>query len=178
VPLLCVVLLALAVSAVPGLAAAAAPSARAGDGPGGNQTLAADLVASLNAARRANGLRGVRSNAALRRAALEHALSMAQDGYFSHSSANGDSASTRITSYYRVRSERSWSVGEVLYWASGNVSSDAVVGAWLSSPPHRAELLARRWRDVGVAAVYVPNAPGVYRGLNVTIVVVDFGVRR
>jgi hypothetical protein len=35
-----------------------------------------------------------------------------------------------------------------------------------------------RWREIGVAAVHEPDAPGVYEGREVTIVTTDFGVRR
>ena len=39
-------------------------------------------------------------------------------------------------------------------------------------------MLASRWREIGIAAVHVAAAPGAYRGLDVTIVGTDFGVRR
>jgi uncharacterized protein YkwD len=47
----------------------------------------------------------------------------------------------------------------------------------MNSPPHRANLLSPRWREVGLAAVHVGRAPGVYGGREVTIVTADFGVR-
>jgi hypothetical protein len=34
------------------------------------------------------------------------------------------------------------------------------------------------WREIGVSAVHEAQAPGVYQGLDVTIVTTDFGVRR
>jgi uncharacterized protein YkwD len=49
---------------------------------------------------------------------------------------------------------------------------------WLASPDHRANLMNPRWREIGVAAVYAADAPGVYQGLDVTIITTDFGVRR
>jgi hypothetical protein len=39
-------------------------------------------------------------------------------------------------------------------------------------------MLRARYREVGVGAVYARTAPGVYGGLDVTIVTADFGVRR
>ena len=69
-------------------------------------------------------------------------------------------------------------MGEVIYWQQGVASVAQVVSWWLGSSPHRAQLLARRWRDIGVGAVFVQNAPGVFRGRDVTIVVADFGTRR
>jgi hypothetical protein len=39
-------------------------------------------------------------------------------------------------------------------------------------------LLTARWREVGLSAVHVNSAPGVYGGNAVTILTADFGVRR
>jgi uncharacterized protein YkwD len=49
---------------------------------------------------------------------------------------------------------------------------------WLASPEHRANLMNPRWREIGVAAVHEAVAPGAFKGLDVTIVTTDFGVRR
>jgi uncharacterized protein YkwD len=38
--------------------------------------------------------------------------------------------------------------------ASGNVSADRIVTAWMASPGHRANILDRRLTRIGVAAVY------------------------
>jgi uncharacterized protein YkwD len=48
---------------------------------------------------------------------------------------------------------------------------------WLNSPPHRKILLTPRWREVGLSAVHTASAPGVYRGLEVTVLTADFGTR-
>jgi uncharacterized protein YkwD len=48
---------------------------------------------------------------------------------------------------------------------------------WLDSPPHRKILLTSAWREVGLGAVRALAAPGVYKGLDVTILTADFGVR-
>jgi hypothetical protein len=39
-------------------------------------------------------------------------------------------------------------------------------------------LLNPVWRDVGVSAIRVTSAPGVFEGDDVTLVTADFGVRR
>jgi uncharacterized protein YkwD len=98
---------------------------------------------------------------------------MGKKGFFSHSSAGGASFGHRLQSYYG-----SSVVGEVLYWQQGLAEARDVVSAWLASAPHRASLLTRRWREIGVAAVFVRNAPGAFRGRDVTLVVTDFGTRR
>ncbi len=48
---------------------------------------------------------------------------------------------------------------------------------WLASPEHRKNLVDPTWREIGVSAVHVAHAPGVYHGRDVTIVTTDFGVR-
>jgi uncharacterized protein YkwD len=48
----------------------------------------------------------------------------------------------------------------------------------MQSPPHRANLLDRSWREIGVSAIHFDSAPGDYAGGPVTIVTADFGVRR
>jgi uncharacterized protein YkwD len=48
---------------------------------------------------------------------------------------------------------------------------------WIGSPPHRANLLSRQWRQIGISAVAVARAPGVYGRRRVTIITADFGIR-
>ena len=47
----------------------------------------------------------------------------------------------------------------------------------MESPAHRANILTPRWREVGLSAVNVAAAPGVYGGRDVMIITTDFGVR-
>jgi uncharacterized protein YkwD len=58
------------------------------------------------------------------------------------------------------------------------VTPSGAIKLWLGSPEHRKNMLTARWREIGVAAVHVAGAPGVYKGMDVTIVTTDFGVRR
>jgi uncharacterized protein YkwD len=48
----------------------------------------------------------------------------------------------------------------------------------MNSPEHRANILTPRWREIGISAVHVASAPGTFKGLEVTIITTDFGVRR
>jgi uncharacterized protein YkwD len=103
---------------------------------------------------------------------------MAARGYFQHASFDGTAFWQRIQRFYGRRGFRTWSVGENLLWSSPDVGAARAVQMWMNSPEHRANLLARSWRDVGLAAVHVASAPGVYHGDAVTVVTADFGVRR
>ncbi len=138
----------------------------------------AGIARSINDIRAERGLRVLHRSARLARAARSHATSMGTKGYFSHSSLSGSDMGHRLQSFYPASSRGVYAIGEVLYWRQGHVNPDDVTAAWLESPPHRADLLAGRWRELGVSAVYVENARGVFGGRDVTIVVVDFGVRR
>lgn len=141
-------------------------------------SLQRSIIVQLNAVRRQRGLKPLRISGSLAAAALQHSREMAERGYFSHSSGNGESAAGRIARFYPLRRQARWMAGETLYWTAGTTSADGPIEAWLQSPVHRATLLNRQWREVGIGAVFVDSAPGVYAGSPVTIVTADFGARR
>jgi uncharacterized protein YkwD len=139
--------------------------------------LESNLLVDINATRRHRGLRPFRFSLKLTAAANQHSVSMARMGYFSHDSANGGAFWKRIASFYSYSGYRSWSVGENLLWSSPEISPGGALKMWMDSPEHRANLLDRSWREIGLSAVHVTNAPGVYGGDEVSIVTADFGVR-
>ena len=102
---------------------------------------------------------------------------MAAKGYFSHDSANDGSFFKRIASFYSYRGYSSWSAGENILWSSPDIDPAGALHLWMHSPEHRANLLNRSWREIGLGAVHTANAPGVYGGGEVTIVTADFGFR-
>jgi uncharacterized protein YkwD len=137
-----------------------------------------DVLARLNAVRRAHGLVQLTLSASLTRAAAQHSREMGQVGYFEHASADGSAFWKRIERFYPSQRTQYWSVGENLLWSSPDVDGAGALKLWLASPEHRANILTPRWREIGVAAVRVASAPGSYEGREVTIVTTDFGVRR
>jgi uncharacterized protein YkwD len=136
------------------------------------------VLVDINAFRRSHHLATLRLNARLTAAARTHTQEMAQQGYFAHDSADGGAFWRRIQGFYASSPWRYWSVGENLLWSSPDVSPQKALQMWLASPEHKANLLNPRWREIGVAAVHEAAAPGVFKGLDVTIVTTDFGVRR
>jgi uncharacterized protein YkwD len=149
----------------------AAPTARA--------AFAGSVVAELNRVRAVRGLGPLRSCPALTTSARRHSTEMGVRGFFDHDSADGTPFWRRIERFYADRGFRSWAVGENIFWQSpATLGAAAVVRSWLGSPGHRENVLSRRWRQVGVGAISVATAPGVYGGSAVTIVTVDFGSRR
>jgi uncharacterized protein YkwD len=135
------------------------------------------LLAQINAFRAAHGLVQLRLSGSLAVAAGAHSAQMARLGFFSHNSANGQSFSQRIAQTYSARGFRSWTVGENLVWGGPDIGAARAFRLWLSSPPHRANMLNPRWREVGLGAVHSTSAPGVYGGGAATIVTADFGAR-
>lgn len=135
-------------------------------------SIEASLLSAINHMRQARGLQPLSLSHQLARAADVHARSMAQLGFFSHTSADGTSASARVRRFYRGSA-----FGETLLWRSPNLTPQQALQMWLHSAPHRAILTSAAFSEIGLGAVRVANASGTYRGLNVTIVVADFGSR-
>ena len=136
-----------------------------------------DVLSAVNTFRAAHHLGQLRESRALDRSARAHSLEMGKDGYFAHPSADGTAFWRRIRHYYGARNYLSWSVGENLLWSSPSVSATGAMKMWIASPGHLANLLTPRWREIGISAVHVVDAPGVFGGRSVTIITTDFGNR-
>jgi uncharacterized protein YkwD len=136
------------------------------------------LLVQVNSLRAQHGLRPLRLAHGLSAAATRHSLQMAERGYFSHSSADGTAFWKRIQRLYPAKGFRRWTVGENLIWEAPELSATEALRLWMASSPHRANLLSRTWREIGISVVASPVAPGVYRGQTVMIATVDFGARR
>jgi uncharacterized protein YkwD len=160
-----------ALAAAPAPSAPGAPAARVG-------SLEQGVLTQINAFRRSHGLAALRISTALNRAASQHSQEMARDGYFAHESADGSAFDKRVGRFYPSARRAYWSVGENLVWASPDLDAAGAMQLWVNSPPHRENLLTARWREIGLSAVHVVAAPGLYGGRPVTIVTADFGVRR
>jgi uncharacterized protein YkwD len=171
---LLVALAALAVLATLGVAGG---QARVAAEPNLDPELEEQVLDELNAARKARGVVPLRRSGELTAAARAHAISMGRLGFFSHTSADGTSPTRRIASFYDVAGSSGWAVSEIIQWSQGDVSAAEALEAWLSSDHHRRQLERAIWREAGVGIVHVEDAPGVYGGRDVTILVVDFGRR-
>jgi len=141
-------------------------------------SLETGLVGKINSLRARRGLARLRLHERLGVAAFQHSQQMGRRGFFAHRSADGSSFAERVRHYYGPGGYRYWSIGENLIWSSTSLAPSAVVESWMRSPGHRTVLLDSRWRELGISAVQVEDAPGVYQGMDVTIVTADFGVRR
>jgi uncharacterized protein YkwD len=136
------------------------------------------VLVDINAFRVQHGLAKLRLNTQLTSAARAHSTQMAQDGYFAHESADGSPFWKRVQSFYSSSPWHFWSVGENLLWSSPTIDARGALKLWIASPEHKKNLMNPRWREIGVSAVHTAAAPGTFRGMDVTIVTTDFGVRR
>jgi uncharacterized protein YkwD len=146
--------------------------------PAAGRSLETGLLAKINALRAGRGLARLRLHEGLAAAALEHSRQMARRGFFGHRSADGSSFKARVQRHYGFAGYRYWAAGENLLWSSSTITPSAVVENWMRSDGHRTVLLDKSWRELGISAVSVEDAPGHYQGMDATIVTADFGVRR
>ncbi len=91
---------------------------------------------------------------------------MAARRYFSHTSPSGTTMGARIARSGYTRGGRGYVIGENIAWGTGTVSTPAsIVRSWMASPGHRANILSRRYREIGIGVVRrAPNgaAGGTY----------------
>jgi uncharacterized protein YkwD len=139
--------------------------------------LDAGVLEQLNEIRVDHGLVPLELSSALTASATQHTQEMGVDGYFEHTSFDGTVFWKRIQHWYASNRYAYWSVGENLLWSSPDVDAPQALQLWMNSPEHRANILAPRWREIGIAAEHFATAGGTYGNLPVTIITTDFGVR-
>jgi uncharacterized protein YkwD len=136
------------------------------------------LLEQMNDLRERRGLAPLRRSQPLSSAAHRHSTDMARNGFCGHDSSNGASFSSRLSRYYGRRAGwRRWTVAENVLCHPRRLTAAAALGAWLTSPGHRANLLSPQWRDVGLGAVNVGPSVREVAGGDAMVVTADFGMR-
>ena len=126
---------------------------------------AAGLLQAVNQTRAAHGLRPLRIDTTLVRAARSHSVQMLHGNVFTHGDFHG-----RMVEFHVVGP----TAGENLAWGSGAYAAAAtIVREWLASPEHRANLLRPGWTRIGI---------GIARGMFLgnggsSVVTADFAGR-
>lgn len=129
----------------------------------------------LNRERRQHGLPRLSVDPSLRRAARWHARDMVERRYFAHVSLGGSQPADRMRAAGYMGRARSWYVGENLVWGAGPFSTPVDrVRALMQSPPHRANMLGSRYREVGVWVARRAPVSAAYR--SGATYVLNFGV--
>jgi uncharacterized protein YkwD len=128
------------------------------------------MFCGINVVRHAYRLRPLRDNGTLNRSSLLKADAIRRCG-FTHTPCGMRFTRTfQSAGYFPART-----VGENLAWGQAGLGSPvSVLGMWLNSPGHRANLLSYRWRDIGIATLQ-----GTMFGRDgVTLWVTQFGRKR
>jgi uncharacterized protein YkwD len=135
-------------------------------------TLGNATLCLVNQERTSRGLKPLKANRRLSKAAARHARDMVARNYFSHDSLGGGDFVDRIRSAGYVQPRGLPSLGEDLAWGSGALGTpDAIVQGWMASPGHRANILFRNFREAGVGVAY--GDPGA--GQDGATYALDFG---
>jgi uncharacterized protein YkwD len=141
--------------------AALAPAA----GAAPQATAVTGLLQAVNATRAAHGLRPLKVDTTLVRAARAHSLEMLRGNYFSHGDFHGRMVAFHVSGP---------SAGENLAWGNGSYAQpSSIISEWLASPAHRANLLRAGWTRIGIGIV-----EGTFMGYTGTsVVTTDFAGR-
>lgn len=132
------------------------------------EAVRAEMLARVNAARRAAGLAPLRRSLDLDLAAQAHARDLLERGYYSHRSPEGSTPASRA----RATGYPSSRVSENLHERTGPV--ELIVKDWLNSPGHRSNIMDPDATELGVGLALGPGHgldPGGYR----TVWVQSFG---
>lgn len=131
----------------------------------------------VNAERTTRGLRALASNSQLGAAAQNYSRAMVRQRFFDHVSPGGSTLLSRIrggTAY--LRGARSYALGENIAWGSGDYATPReTVKSWMESSGHRANILNRRFRHIGVGVAI--GAPEDDQGMPAATYTTDFGLR-
>jgi len=143
---------------------------------GDNQGLIRAAILCLhNQIRAEHDLPRLRENKRLRKAAVGHSRNMVAKKFFEHTTPSGVTMVDRILKARYVREDQGWMLGENLAWGTGSYATPrGAVQAWMESPGHRANIVKRSYREMGVGLVLGVPVSDV-AGATYTV---DFGVRR
>ncbi len=135
----------------------------------------AAILCLHNQIRAERRLPALRTNARLAKAALGHSNDMVSRSYFEHTTPAGVTMVDRILAARYASRNVGWSLGENLAWGTGSRATPrSIMQAWMDSPGHRANVVKRAYREIGIGVVTgVPT--GGSGGATYTA---DFGVIR
>jgi uncharacterized protein YkwD len=152
-------IIALALAAPSNAAAASCPAVRASIAQVSPRVVGGSVLCLVNGERTSRGLTALRAAQPLRLAAARYSHQMVAGSFFDHVSPSGSTLSSRV----RLTGYRGRTLGENIGWGTGSLATPVeIVRAWMASPPHRAVMLNRRYREggVGVASGSPMGAPG------------------
>jgi uncharacterized protein YkwD len=152
-------LLAVAAGASPASAATVCSSADVPIAQASTVALANSALCLVNQERTSRGLRPLKLNMRLKKAATAHTRDMVARNYFAHEAPGGADFVDRIRKAGYIARVMP-ALGEDLAWGSGSLGTPrAIVKGWMDSPGHRANILFPKFREAGVGvAIGDPGA--------------------
>ncbi len=133
------------------------------------------ILCLLNKKRQNAGLGALDRSKKLQKAAQRHNDRMVGTGCFSHQCSGEAGLDTRLGSVEYLRDGlSSWAYGENIAWGMYDRGTPrAIVGAWMDSPGHLANILSPSFREIGVGfSSGTPNSQKDPGGIYTT----DFGL--
>jgi uncharacterized protein YkwD len=108
----------------------------------------------INQERAAQGLLAYAAQGQLQTAARLHSTDMACNGFFDHKGSDGSNVGQRVNAQ-----GYSWSwVGENIF-AGSSATPQSAFDWWMSSAPHRANLLSSNYTEIGLGYIYEAGSP-------------------
>jgi uncharacterized protein YkwD len=177
VPVVLAVVVGALLSAPPALAEQACPASNATPANASKREILRATLCALNRERSHYGMRALKLNKKLSRAARRHARDMARRNYFSHDTLGGGTFVDRIRREGYLKGAHTWLVGENLGWGSHGYSRpSSIMRMWMNSAGHRANILNASFREIGIGLAY--DAPVVDGGKPACTYATEFGARK
>lgn len=168
----------IATPASPAAAATACANANALPGTVSVVALQEATLCLLNEERAAAGLPKLRAHRKLEKAAVGFSRDMVRQQFFDHVSPKGSTLSSRVAKTKYAKGARRYMLGENIAWGTGSRATPAsIVDAWMHSPGHRANILSRNFKEIGIGIAQgapVATASSSASGATYTT---DFGFR-
>jgi uncharacterized protein YkwD len=168
---------AAAKAAVARRAALPCPGADLRPAPRTASAVTAATLCLLNQLRSSYHLRALRANGYLQRVATSQVREMVRWNYFADLPPVGPTPQAMIASSGYAAHAARLATGQNIGWGTrADATPASMVSAWMASPPHRALILARAFRDVG-AGVSMCLPAALDEGSEGAVYAVEFAAR-
>ncbi|HEY1480196.1 MAG TPA: CAP domain-containing protein [Gaiellales bacterium] len=124
------------------------------------QTIEQGMLTLVNTYRVQHGLVALKATPSLMHAARWHSRDMADNGYFDHTSPDGEQFSQRLTRFGFHWTSAGEAIGEASGLASATAAASAAFTMWRESPPHNKIMLTGSFRNVGIGTYCGPDTGG------------------
>lgn len=144
---------------------------------GNASALRAATLCLLNQERSKRGLKALARNPQLEKAAQNYTRAMVREGFFDHVGPGGSTLLSRVRRGTRyLKGARRYALGENIAWGSSTYATpQETVQSWMESAGHRANILNRKFKHIGVGVV--AGAPEDAQGMPASTFTTDFGYR-